>query len=71
MVVFVKKYGRRTALTDRPMLDFVVAGDRNNIIDLQKIFLEIKSKIVQAAEADLKYDAAAAEDVTKTDVPYF
>ena len=43
-----------------PMLEFEVAGDRNNFIDLQKIFLEIKCKIVQGSEADLKYDAGAA-----------
>ena len=54
-----------------PMLEFEVAGDRNNFIDLQKIFLEIKCKIVQGSEADLKYDAGAAADVTKTDAPYF
>ena len=53
-----------------PMLEFEVAGDRNNFIDLQKIFLEIKCKIVQASGADLKYDAGAAADVTKTDAPY-
>ena len=52
------------------MLAFEVAGDRNNFIDLQKIFLEIKCKIVQDSEADLKYDAGAAADVTKTDAPY-
>ena len=54
-----------------PMLEFEVAGDRNNFIDLQKIFLEIKCKIVQAPEADLRYYAGAAADVTKTDAPYF
>ena len=54
-----------------PMLEFEVAGDRNNFIDLQKIFLEIKCKIVQASEADLKYDAGVAADVTKTDAPFF
>ena len=54
-----------------PMLEFEVAGDRNNFFKLQKIFLEIKCKIVQASEADLKYDAGAAADVTKTDAPYF
>ena len=37
-----------------PMLEFEVAGDRKNFIDLQKNFLEIKCKIVQASEADLK-----------------
>ena len=54
-----------------PMLEFEVAGDRNNFIDLQKIFLEVKCKIVQLSEADLRYDAGAATDVTKTDAPYF
>ena len=54
-----------------PMLEFEVAGDRNNFIDLQKIFLEIKCKIVQSSDADLKYDNTAAADVTKTDAPYF
>ena len=55
-----------------PMLEFEVAGDRNNFFDLQKFFfLEIKCKIVQASENDLKYDAGAASDVAKTDAPYF
>ena len=56
---------------NRPMLEFEVAGDRNNFIDLQKIFLEVKCKIVQSSEADMKYDATAAADITKTDSPYF
>ena len=50
------------------MLEFEVAGDRNNSIDLQKIFLEVKCKIVQSSEADLRYYAVAATDVTKTNV---
>ena len=54
-----------------PMLEFEVAGDRNNFIDLQKIFLEVKCKIVQSSEADLKYGATTAADITKTDSPYF
>ena len=55
-----------------PMLEFEVAGDRNNFIDLQKIFFfEIKCKIVQSSDADLKYDNNAAADVTKTDAPFF
>ena len=39
---------------DGPMLEFEVAGDRNNFIDLQKFFLEIKCKTVQSLGADLK-----------------
>ena len=54
-----------------PMLKFEVAGGRNNFIDLQKLFLEIECKIVQGSETDLKYDAGAAADVTKTNAPYF
>ena len=53
------------------MTEFEVAADRNNFIDLQKIFLEIKCKKVQDSETDLKYDAGSAADVTKTDTPYF
>ena len=54
-----------------PMLEFEVAGDRNNFIDLQKIFLEVKCKIGQLFEANLKYDGTAAADATKTNAPYF
>ena len=52
------------------MLKFEVAGDRNKSIDQHKIFLEIKCKIVQTSEADLRYGTGAAIDVTKTDAPY-
>ena len=54
-----------------PMLEFEVAGDRNNFIDLQEIFLEVKCNIVQSSEFDLKCDATAAADITKLDSPYF
>ena len=53
-----------------PMLEFEVAGDRNNFIDLKKNH-EVKCKIVQSSESDLKYDARAATDITNTDSPYF
>ena len=53
------------------MLKFEAAGDRNNFIDLQKNFFEVKCKIVQSSKADLKYDALAIADITKTDFPYF
>ena len=54
-----------------PMWEFEDAGDRNDIIDLQKIFLEVKCKFVQSSEADLRYDAGLTTDVTKTDAPLF
>ena len=53
------------------MLEFEVAGDRNNIIDLQKNFLEIKCQMVQVFEADLNYDAGPAAEKTKIGAPYF
>ena len=53
------------------MLEFEVTGDRNNSIDLQKNFLEIKCKIVQSLGADLKYDGRATADTARTDAPYF
>ena len=56
---------------DGPMLEFEVTGDRNNFIDLHKIFLEVKCKIVQSSGADLKYDGEATADTAKTDAPYF
>ena len=56
---------------DGPMLEFEVTGDRNNFIDLQKIFLEIKCKTVQSSGADLTYDGAATTDTARTYAPYF
>ena len=56
-----------------PMLEFEVTGDRNNFIDLQKIFVEIKCKIIQSTGAPLEYDgtsAATKADITKTNSPY-
>ena len=47
------------------MLEFEVAGDRINFIDLQKSILEIKCKKVQASDSDLNNYAGAAADVTK------
>ena len=56
---------------DGSMVEFEVMGGRNNFIDLQKNFLEVKCKIAQPSGAELKYDAGAAADITKTDAPYF
>ena len=56
---------------NEPMLKFEVAGDRNNFIDLQKNFFEVKCKFVQSSETHLKYDAMATADITKADSPYF
>ena len=56
-----------------PMLEFEVTGDRNNFIDLQKIFLEIKCKVVQSDGSPLDYDGtndASIADTSKTNSPY-
>ena len=39
-----------------PMLEFEITGDRNNLVDLQKIYLEIRCKVTQTKGADLRYD---------------
>ena len=51
-----------------PTLEFEVVGDRNNFLDLQKIYLEIKCKIIQSDGNDLRYDAT---DATLRDSPIF
>ena len=53
-----------------PMLEFEVTGDRNNFIDLQKIFLEVKCKVVKADGSNLDYDAGDLNDPDKTNSPY-
>ena len=52
---------------DGPMLEFEVIVDRNNFIDLQKFLLEIKCKITQSNDADLR----SGTDATTTFSPYF
>ena len=49
-------------------LEFEVFGDRNNFIDLQKIYLEIKCRILQTDGTDLRYTAG---DANASDLPYF
>ena len=53
-----------------PMLEFEVTGDRNNFIDLQKIFLEIKCKVVKVDGTKLDYDATKLTEPDKTNAPY-
>ena len=35
-----------------PMLEFEINGDRNNFVDLQKVYLEIRCKVTQSNGAD-------------------
>ena len=51
-----------------PTLEFEVVRDRNNFLDLQKLFLEMKFKIIRNDGNNLRYDAA---DATMTDSTIF
>ena len=50
-----------------PMFEFEITGDRNNFVDLQKIYLEIRCKVTQSSGADLRYDNT---DPTVSDSPF-
>ena len=49
------------------MLEFEITGDRNNFVDLQKIYSEIRCKVTQSNGADLPYDNT---DPTVSDSPF-
>ena len=49
------------------MLEIEITGDRNNFVDLQKIYLEIRCKVTQSNGADLRYDNT---DPTVSDSPF-
>ena len=51
-----------------PSLEFEVVGDRNNFIDLQIFYLEIKCRILQTDGTDLRYTAG---DANASDLPFF
>ena len=50
-----------------PRLKFEITGDRNNLIELQKIYMEIRCKVTQSNGADLRYDNT---DPTVSDSPF-
>ena len=50
-----------------PMLEFEITGDRNNFVDLQKNYLEIRCKVTQSNGADLRY---VNTDPTVSDSPF-
>ena len=51
-----------------PTLKSAVVGDRNNFLDMQKHFLEIKCKVTQTDGTDLRYEATNAAN---SDNPIF
>lgn len=64
---FEQKVGP-TYSPDGPTLEFEIVGDRNNFLDLQRIFLEIKCKILQSDGSILRYDNTSAAN---SDLPIF
>ena len=49
-------------------LEFEDVGDRNNFIDLQKFYLEIKCRMPHTDGTDLRYTHG---DANASDLPYF
>ena len=49
-------------------LEIEIVGDRNNFMDLQKIYLEVKCRIVQSNGKNLRYTAG---DANANDTLYF
>ena len=71
LITFDQSFERKTGPLYSPSgssLQFEVVGDRNNFIDLQKIYLEIKCRILQTDGTDLRYTTG---DANASDLPYF
>ena len=71
LVTFDQSFEPKTGPLYSPsgsLLEFEVVGDRNNFIDLQKIYLEIKCRIQNVDGTDLRYDAV---DPANTDAAFF
>ena len=71
LVTFDQSFEQKTGPLYSPSgssLEFEVVGDRNNSIDLQKIYLDMKCRIQNADGTDLRYTAG---DATATDAAYF
>ena len=70
LVTFDQSFEQKTAplySDSGSSLEFEVVGDCNNFIDLQKIYLEIKCRILQTDGTDLRYTHSDAND---TDLPH-
>ena len=71
LVKFDQSFEQKTGPLYSPSgssLEFEVVGDRNNFIDLQKIYLEIKCRILQTDGTDLRFTAG---DANASDLPCF
>ena len=67
LITFENVFDQKIGPVYSPMLEFEITGDRNNFVDLQKIYLEIRCKVTQSSGADLRYDNT---DPTVSDSPF-
>ena len=70
LVTFEQSFDQKTGPLHSPSgssLEFEVVGDWNNFFDLQKIYLEIKCRIIQTDGTDLRY---THDDANASDLPY-
>ena len=71
LVTFDRSFEQKTGqlyLPSGSSLEFEVVGDRNNFLDLQTIYLEIKCRLLQTDGTDLRYTHG---DANASDLPYF
>ena len=71
LVTFDQVFAQKTGPLYFPTgfsLEIEIVGDRNNFIDLQKNYLEVKCRIVQSNGKNLRYTAG---DANANDTPYF
>ena len=71
LVTFDQAFEQKTGPLYSPTgssLEFEIVGDRNNFIDLQKIYLEVKCCIVQSNGNNSRYTTG---DANASDTPFF
>ena len=57
LITFENDFDQKVELVHSPsgpMLEFEITVDRNNFVDLQKFYLEIRCKVTQSNGADLR-----------------
>ena len=70
LVTFDQSFKQKTGPLYSPTgssLEFEIVGDRNNFIDLQKIYLEIKFRVVRSNGNDLRFTTG---DANNSDTPH-
>ena len=70
LVTFDQSFEQKTGplySPTRSSLVFEIVGDRNNFIDLRKIYLEIKFRVVRNNGNDLRFTTG---DANKSDTPH-